>query len=178
MNRFFLTLFFFAMILPAYSQKPIECDTIIECPGASADKIYKSMKYFVAENFVSAQNVIQLDDKEEHHLLCKGNIRFEVKNLTWRMLDGVINFTLDLQAKDGKYRVVFKNFTHENFDKKFGDSWCMGLVCDDVPNGFKKGKKPYKEMQKRAMPLIIDTMAMMLAKLDASVKEPSKKSDW
>ena len=178
MNRFFLTLVFFAMILPVYSQKPIECDTIIECPGASADKIYKSMKYFVAENFVSAQNVIQLDDKEEHHLLCKGNIRLEVKSLTWSMLDGVINFTLELLAKDGKYRVIFKNFSHDNFNKKFGDSWSMGLVCDDVPEGFKKGKKPYKEMQKRAMPLIIDTMAIMLAKLDACVKGSDKKNDW
>lgn len=178
MFRIFIALAISMFSVSAYSQKPLECDTIVECPGITADRIYKNMKVFVAENFVSAQNVIQLDDKEDCHIICKGNIRFEVKNITWRMLDGVINFTLDLQAKDGKYRVVFKNFTHENFDKKFGDSWCMGLVCDDVPEGFKKGKKQYKEMSKRAVPLIIDTMALMLAKLDASVKEPSRKSDW
>ncbi len=176
--RKILLSFFVLFPLFVLAQKPVECDTIIECSGITADKLYSRMKYFVADNFKSAQNVIQLDDKDEHRLLCKGNIRFEVKSMTWGMLDGVINFTLDLQAKDGKYRVTFRDFTHENFNRKYGDSWCMGLVCDDVPEGYKKGKKQYKEMIKRAIPLIIDTEAMLLAKLDACLKESPKNSDW
>ena len=177
MRKILLLLFVFCASY-SYAQKPLECDTIIECPGMTSDKIYSKMKYFVADYFKSAQNVIQLDDKEEHHLLCKGNVRFEVKSLTWHMLDGVINFTLDLQAKDGKYRIVMRDFSHESFDKKYGDSWSMGIVCSEVPDGFKKGKKQYNEMKKRAIPLIHDTMAMTIAKLSASINDKSSKSDW
>ena len=177
MRKILLLLFVFSASC-SLAQKPLECDTIIECPGMTADKIYSKMKYFVADYFKSAQNVIQLDDKEEHRLLCKGNVRFEVRNLTWHMLDGVINFTLDLQAKDGKYRIVMRDFSHDNFDKKFGDRWSMGLVYTEVPEGFKKGKKQYNEMKKRAIPLIIDTMAMTIAKLSASINDTSGKSDW
>lgn len=164
--------------ISTFAQKPFECDTVIVCPGLTADKIYSKFKYFVADNYRSAQNVIQLDDKDEHHLLCKGNIRFEVKNLTWHMLDGVINFTLDLQAKDGKARIIMRDFSHENFDRKFGDAWCMGPVYDQVPEGFKKGKRSYKEMIKRATPLIIDNMAMILAKLEVGLNKQSEESDW
>lgn len=177
MKKILLLLLVFCATI-SFAQKPLDCDTIIECPGLSADKIYSRMKFFVADYFKSAQNVIQLDDKDEHRLLCKGNVRFEVKSLTWHMLDGVINFTLDLQAKDGKYRIVMRDFTHENFDKKFGDSWSMGLVCTEVPEGFKKGKKQYNEMKKRAIPLIHGLIAMTIAKLSASINDKSKKSDW
>jgi len=177
MRKILLLLFVFCASC-SFAQKPIECDTIIECPGLTADQIYSRMKYFVADNFKSAQNVIQLDDKEEHHLLCKGNIRLEVRSLTWSMLDGVINFTLDLQAKDGKYRLIMRDFYHDNFNKKFGERWSMGYVYTEVPDGFKKGKKPYNEMKKRAMPLIIDTMAMTIAKLSHSISESPKNSDW
>ena len=70
MRKILLSLF---VLLPLFvsAQKPIECDTIIECPGITADKLYSRMKYFVADYFNSAQNVIQLDDKDEHRLLCK-----------------------------------------------------------------------------------------------------------
>jgi hypothetical protein len=73
--------------------------------SASKDELYTKAKIWLAEKFISANDVIQFDDKENGIVLGKGAIRKKEGGLSptiknWR-------FTVKIQVKDGKYKVNF-----------------------------------------------------------------------
>lgn len=109
-------------------------ETIRDIPDMSKDKIYTSAKQWVAKNFVSAQDVIQFDDKEAGTLIVKGNIDYPCSNVWscshYDLTGEVVKFTMKVDVKDQKIRVGIDDvFVHhysptlhrdvnENPDKK------------------------------------------------------------
>lgn len=157
---------------------PLEVDTVLVAEKFNADQIYSAIRAWASTQFPAA--AINLDDAAGRHLAARVNVDFPVNNMTWAALSGCIYFNVDVQARDGRYRLRLTNFTHQSFDKRYGDSWNQGTVyVNGVPEnrqGMKK--KPYKEMQKRAVPLIIDTAASMIATLSEAVSHPAAEEDW
>lgn len=157
---------------------PLVCDTVFQAPGLSADKIYDNLKAWFAQRMRSANDVIQLDDKENHHIIGKAVISMEVKNLTWSCLTGRIRFMIDIAARDGRYRVLVSGFEHET-DR---EGWSEGPVYVNGPNPNIKGlrKKQNSEMQKRAVPLCIDALASIFVTLQQSMEGKSNivDDDW
>lgn len=119
--RLFVTILVTALGIFAASAKeqlpgtPLVCDTVMQAPNLTADQIYNNVKIWFANNMRSANDVIQLDDISNKHLIGKANIDFKVNNMTWSNLTGVIRFTIDIAARDGRYRVKIFDFTHEAF---------------------------------------------------------------
>lgn len=159
--------------------QPIKCDTVLVAEDISAHQIYNSVKIWFAKNMKSAQHVIQMDDAASSHIIGKAAIDFPVKHMTWHMLSGVIHFTIDVQAKDGRYKVKFYDFIHENTDKRYGDSWSEGIVYDSgKPDNLRTGHgKQYSEMQKRAVPLINESIKQMISSLEQEVANYSSTED-
>ena len=146
---------------------PLVCDTVLQAPNLSAEHIYNNIKVWFANNMRSAKNVIQLDDAANKHIIGKANFEFKVNNFTWGSLTGVINFTIDIAAREGRYRVKLSDFTHE----AFRDGWTEGIVYVNGPNPNVKGlrKKQNSEMQKRAAPLCFDNIASILVSLQEAM---------
>ena len=92
---------------------PLECDTVLQAPDLTADQIYANVKTWFANNMRSANNVIQLDDAANRHIIGKANIEFKVNNMTWSSLTGSIWFTIDIATRDGRFRVKLYDFNHE-----------------------------------------------------------------
>ncbi len=65
------------------------------------DKIYIAAKEWISNSFKSSKAVIDLDDKEAGKIICKSTYRSEKKSNDVL----VINFTLNITSKDGKYRI-------------------------------------------------------------------------
>lgn len=91
-----------------YAMEKIEI--IRDIPNISKDKIYIAVKQWTAQNFVSAQDVIQFDDKEVGTLIMKGNIDYPCSN-NWSctnrsITNDAIDFTMKVDIKDQKIRIT------------------------------------------------------------------------
>jgi hypothetical protein len=59
----------------------------------------------VAVTYKSAQDVIQLDDKDAGRLICKGNFQ-----TTWLTNQAWVRHVLTIEVKDGRYRYTLTDF--------------------------------------------------------------------
>ncbi len=102
-----LLLLSFSCFQFAYSQKTFNWDVIDSIPK-SKDQIYLSAKSFIVDYWKSANNVIQLDDKENGIIVIKA---VSVQKKFFQMNDHVYVFpyTVKFQMKNNKYRVIIEN---------------------------------------------------------------------
>ncbi len=68
-------------------------------------ELYLKSKIWFAESFKSANDVIQLDDKDAGIIIGKGS--FSIRG-------GSVSFTLKIQLKDSRYKYWISNFSHES----------------------------------------------------------------
>ena len=77
------------------------------------DQLYKNAKLFFTDEFKSAKDVIQYDDRGEGKVIGKGNFRAETASsvmLTPISQRWTIHFTLEIYVKDGKYKYRLYGF--------------------------------------------------------------------
>ena len=89
---------------PKDSTGKIVYTEVVEMPGVTKDVLYSRAYEWFAKSFVSANNVIQMQDKEAGKIIGKGCYGFD-KNK--------VNFTLSIYLKDGKYKYEITDFVHE-----------------------------------------------------------------
>jgi hypothetical protein len=71
------------------------------------DGLYRNAKLFFANAFKSAKDVLQYDDREEGKTVGKGNVQSiesQAAFLNYFTETWVVNFTLEIHCKDGKYK--------------------------------------------------------------------------
>ena len=93
-------------------------EEVVEVPGVSRDELYDKLRRFVVLNYKSANNVIQLDDKESGNIVIKGLIPYEIN---WM---GVSPYnsrhTLDIKVKDGRFKYQITCYGMERYDSDTG----------------------------------------------------------
>ncbi|MDU6663528.1 MAG: DUF4468 domain-containing protein [Bacteroides sp.] len=119
MKKLFFTMFvaFFTMIGSAQETqkvKTLSFAKVIEVENKSKNEIYSGLRIWVAENYKSAQAVIQMEDKDAGVILVKALFSYEYGKLRYSAYTGHVDYTLKLQAKDGRFRAEMSNFTHTN----------------------------------------------------------------
>jgi hypothetical protein len=123
--------------------------SIIEASGIKKDLIYSRVREWVALNFKSAQNVIQMDDKESGKIITKGLLP---SYYTYRMLGSDrqwpynLRFTLNIAIKDEKLRVQVSDFETEYPQSGFAVSTNLSaneliLKLTEANRKIKVGKK-------------------------------------
>jgi hypothetical protein len=83
----------------------------VKVEGASATDLYIKANEWFARTFNSANNVIQMQDKEAGKIIGKGNITAygHFKNFE----SGIWKFTVSFTAKEGRFRYVISDIYHE-----------------------------------------------------------------
>ena len=93
-------------------------EEVVEVPGLSKDELYDKLRRFVVINYNSANNVIQLDDKDSGNIIVKGLLPY---NINWM---GVSSYnsrhTLDIKVKDGRYKYKITSYGMEQYDSTTG----------------------------------------------------------
>jgi hypothetical protein len=106
----------------AYSSIPkidgqYEYSEVIQLDSASTkDLLYQRAKLFFANEFKSAKDVIQYDDRGEGKVIGKGHFRIEDIQLIFLVAfteKRDVNFTLEVFCKDGRYRYRIYGFNAE-----------------------------------------------------------------
>lgn len=156
--------------------RPYEVDTVIQVPNVTAAQIYAGAKAWIATAVVDAKSVIQLDDPTNNHLIGKSNLRLQVNHMMYSSLTGHIEFVIDIQARDGRMRVKLYGFDHKADHSPGPYNWDMGPVYVDGERP-DAPKKSYKEMQKRALPLISENVTMILDGLKSKASVSTSEDD-
>ena len=80
-------------------------EQVAQCTGNQKELYLKARKWFV-DTFHNAKSVLQMDDKEDGKLAAKAYHTY-VFNNGMSSSNVAIDFTLNIDIKDGKYRVQF-----------------------------------------------------------------------
>lgn len=142
----------------------------------SSEELFSRAKYWVAKNYVSANDVIQLDDPKNGILVVKGNIPTDE-------FDGRINHTLEIACKNGKYKVEYRNmilrwFVNSNPSMSTDARWEEYTIENCYPAMEKvEGFKAHKKFVIRATNKMDQSIKASLKSLDEAMRKPIQ-SDW
>jgi hypothetical protein len=134
------------------SQSLVLSDTV-RVEDATTSEIITAGNLFVAQSFQSADDVIQMEDKEAGILIAKGNFDYEFSQPRFTCTSGngkgVVHFTIKLMAKDGRFKFDIKDIEHDSNDPNVN----FGLLNSEMP-AFRSGaigkcqEDIYKEIRK------------------------------
>lgn len=137
---------------------------VIDFPGKSKSEIFNSVNLWVAKNYRSSNDVVQLQDKEAGTIVCKGGKYVTIKSMG-KDVQLFHNHSLQIDIKEGKMRAIFDNIWWDGpYGKpKYGDSlWfpkCKNQVC--------------QQHQDRA----IETANSIISSIEDSIRS-SSSDDW
>jgi len=119
---------------------------IVDSTVKAAD-LHSLAKLFIATNFKSSKDVIQLDDATNQILLVKGNVTAKILVMGMIKEHGWVNFTFKIQSKDGKYKYTISDFYHDIVSSQ---QIAIGSLDKEKPGGGMAtiGKKNFEELKK------------------------------
>lgn len=89
----------------AQDAEPLEFSEVVQATGVSKDELYNRARNWVVQTYNSANDVIQLADKESGQITVKALIlsKFKIFNMKTA-------YTMSIYIKDGRYKYIFSDF--------------------------------------------------------------------
>ena len=97
----------------------VSYEGIVQVEGNSATDLYIKANEWFAMRFNSANNVIQMQDKDAGKIIGKGAIEVEKSGYH----NGVFDFTIKFTSKEGRFKYVITDIVH---DKRGSNLNCSG----------------------------------------------------
>jgi hypothetical protein len=117
----------FIIFTTASAQEPLSFSKVIETPNKSKTELFIEVSDWFAVNYNSAQDVIQMSDKDAGIIIGKGAESYTFGKTMYLCYDGFINYTVKVQLKEGRYKIEINNFAHSVLPKN--SAGCnMGLL--------------------------------------------------
>lgn len=122
----------------AKSQEPLAFSKVIEAENKNKTELFIKINDWFAVNYNSANDVIQMADKEAGIIVGKGNMDYSLGKFTYICYDGILNYTVKVQFKDNRFKVDISNFIH-SVNPGNGQQCNLGLISINEPA--KKNRK-------------------------------------
>lgn len=121
--------------------------SVVSVDSADASQLFSRAQGYIARTFVSANDVVQSKDEVGKTIIGKGNFSLPNKGLSQM---GWVNFTITIQAKDGRYKLILTDFSHENIIPGKG-TYSGGAIEDEKPDcgGFWMPAKYWKDVKEK-----------------------------
>jgi len=117
MKKLLFYLPFFILFATANAQEPLSFSKVIESPNKSKTEFFNVVNDWFAVNYNSAQDVIQMADKDAGIIIGKGAESYTLGKTMYLCYDGFINYTVKVQFKEGRCKVEINNFAHSVLPK-------------------------------------------------------------
>jgi len=127
---------------------------VIQVDDARKDELYSRAKKWFAIMYKSANDVIQLDDKENGEIIGKGKF-----SITYYARDPVIHHTITLSVKDGRFRYSITDLIYSDAQ---GDKFPI----ENFPKHWAGKKKLYETVDREVNQLISSIEKSMISKAD------------
>lgn len=173
-----MLLMLFVSIVAASQDKPLTFSEVIQAEGKSQAEIYGGLREWVATNYINGKAVTQMEDATTGTIILKALFPFK-KGGMYSAYEGNVNYTLKLQAKDGRFRAEMSGITHENKPGRAADC-SLGLITTAEKSG--KGginkighNKIWNELKQKAA----DNFAVTVASLkNITTFTAEAEDDW
>lgn len=153
--------------IPMVNQK-IRFSRVFNCDSISAEQLYANAKIAIADMFVSAQSVIQLDDSDNKTIIVKGKAHW-VRNSEALFTQGFdVAFTLKIECRDNRYRASMYDFSSKNSTAYKGMNLETVVEEDDA---FRIGVKKTGEVRKDLYGLSIPAWNAITTDVFTELKE-------
>lgn len=100
--------------------RPLTYAEVIQAEGKTKAEIFSSLREWVVTTYVNGKAVTQLEDETTGTIILKAATPYH-KGGMYSAYEGYLNYTLKLQAKDGRFRVEMSNINHENLPGRAQD---------------------------------------------------------
>jgi len=130
-----IILFLITPLTLTFAQDNFKWDEVILVDSVTKDNLYSKTKIFIADTWVSSNDVIQLDDKEGGVIVLKCKNR---QNMVFQLNDHIwyFNYTVKLYIKDNKVRITIDE-VYCSYARCQSYDWPKMPVADAYPE--KKG---------------------------------------
>lgn len=181
MKKFVLLFVIACLAQIGFAQKPLSFSTIIYEEGLDAQALYDLTNNWIAQTFKDANTFLQKPGEE---ITGKGKMTFST-NMQYSSIKGFIEYSVNVQFKDGKLKLTIGNFTHiPEIIAYFNND--MGILVDSLPKKLEEmgitgmnRKACYKYYFKRGTPLCKAEFDQLSANLNLFIKNRnSNKEDW
>lgn len=164
-----------------FAQKPLSFSTIIYEEGVDARTLYDLTNNWIAQTFKDANTFLKKSGEE---ITGKGKMTFST-NMQYSSIKGFIEYSVNVQFKDGKLKLTVGNFTHiPEIIAYFNND--MGILVDSLPKKLEaigitgvNRKACYKYYFKRGTPLCKTEFDQLATNLKLFIdNRNSTKEDW
>jgi hypothetical protein len=160
--------------LPKDEQGNLNFNEVVQIDSANKGQLHFRAKQFFADAFKSAQDVIQMDDKDAGILIGKAWSTIYIKVLA-NPVPIKMWYTVKVQSKEGRYKAEVYDISYS------GDTGPSGYPEQmfDKKNYLKANGKP-REVNEKYKNETIGTVNGLLDSIQAAMKksDASSKEDW
>ncbi|GHT62989.1 hypothetical protein FACS189451_08760 [Bacteroidia bacterium] len=153
------------------AQEPLSFSKVIQTENISQDDVYNGVRTWFALAMKDANKVLVMDDKNAGILVGNTNIKYSFGKFTYSAYDGFIDFVIQVNIREGRFKVEIKNFSHKksNPNASVPD---FGLITTAEESPFNKGmnKKPNQNVWEDIKKKIEALSEVIFSQIESSAK--------
>lgn len=166
------------MITAVFGQTPLKYTEVVKIDSVLSNELYNRASLWFATAYNSANDVLQMDDKDKGQIIGKANIIYKPKVFSGsEQTKGSIKYTIKIFVKDGRYKYEISDFIHV----PYGSS-SFGLITTDeeCPNPKPMAKRWSNKVWQDIKNQIGNNISSLIASLkhDMSKQTESEVNDW
>jgi len=163
------------------AQENLKFEKVIQTDSISKSQLFVTINDWFASTYNSANDVIQMSDKEAGIIIGKGSIPYSKKGFAYQCYSGYIKYTIKVYIKDNRFKVVLTNFNHS---VNVGNSplCSLGTLTTAEVYATKGGSKKYHNNAWNDMKIILEpysnSIFESLENKTKNIKEETVGDDW
>lgn len=171
---FLLSLLLLSFNVLSYGQEPLSFVKVIRVDSIDKSKIFIDINQWFAKSYNSANDVIQMIDKDAGVLIGKGSFSYSYGRAIYGCWDGYINYTIKVEIKDNRYRIELSNFNHDA-----GSVCSLGLITTSEVYATTGAQKNYQNNVWNDMKQKIDVFSTnIFNSLENTTNKLLIKEEW
>lgn len=173
---------FTAISMTVFGQDALTYTEVIQVDSISKNELYNRAKLWLATAYNSANDVLQIDDKDAGQIIGKAIIRYNPTVLFGSgETKGSIKYTVKIFLKEGRYKYEITDFIHKPYGGQYG-KYSVGLIttADQCPNPKSMAKKWSTKIWNDCKDQIENNMRVLIAGLQHAMTKQteSETDDW
>jgi hypothetical protein len=178
MKKFIVTISFVLAIIYSHSQNELSFSKVIQTDSIAKTNLFIAVNDWFATNYKSANDVIQMADKEAGTIIGKGTEKYNYGKPSYLCYDGYLNYTVKVYVKDNRFKVDLTNFVHK-INLGNAPTCELGLLTNSeyyTDKGMNKNfhNNTWKDLKTKA-----ENISNQIFKaLEENINSTEQKSDW
>ena len=112
-----------------FSQESFTISKVITTEEVGKSMIYVAINDWFATTYNSANDVIQMADKEAGIIIGNGSMDYSKKGIAYMCYGGWLKYTIKVYMKDNRFKVDITNFRH-SVKPDHGQQCALGLITN------------------------------------------------